>query len=70
MDDLVEDTRKKAEALPMKTTDILSARKAERNIDFSPKTELHYFDRDVLDFSSMDQVVEEAEHGNVPSEHG
>nr|GEZ59150.1 hypothetical protein [Tanacetum cinerariifolium] len=69
MDDLVDDRRKKVEALLRKTV-IWLGKKAERNIVFSPEAELHYFDRDVLEFANMDQVVEEAEHGNVPSDHG
>ena len=67
---MVEDTRNKEEAPPRKTNGIWSARKAERNIDFSPETELHYYDRDVLEFANMDQVVEEEGQGNFPSEHG
>nr|GEZ19037.1 hypothetical protein [Tanacetum cinerariifolium] len=54
---------------PPRKTSIWSARKAERNIAFSPVTKLHYFDGDVLEFANMDQVVEEDEHGNVSSEH-
>ncbi|GJY42634.1 hypothetical protein Tco_0430847, partial [Tanacetum coccineum] len=41
MDDLVDDTRKKVEAPPKKTS-IWSRRTAERNKAFSPKTELLY----------------------------
>ncbi|GKF29304.1 hypothetical protein Tco_0095646, partial [Tanacetum coccineum] len=69
MDDLVNDIRKKVETPPRKTS-IWSTRKAERNITFSLETKLHYFDRDVLKFANMDQVVEEVHHVNVPSEHG
>ncbi|GJT11592.1 hypothetical protein Tco_0858634 [Tanacetum coccineum] len=54
IDDLVDDTRKKVVAPPGKTG-IWSARKADRNIAFSPKTELHYFVADVLEFANMDQ---------------
>ncbi|GKC41029.1 hypothetical protein Tco_1053413 [Tanacetum coccineum] len=69
MDDLVDDTRKNVEA-PPKKTGIWSSWKAERNIVVSLEMELHYIDRDVLEFANMDQVVEKAKHGNVPREHG
>ncbi|GKC52661.1 hypothetical protein Tco_1075406 [Tanacetum coccineum] len=69
MDDLVDDTRKNVEAPPRKTG-IWSSWKAERNIVVSLETELHYIDRDVLEFANMDEMMEVAEHGNVPSEHG
>nr|GEW55614.1 hypothetical protein [Tanacetum cinerariifolium] len=66
--DDVDGTRKNVMAPPRKTS-IWSARKAGRNIAFSPVRKLHYFDGDVLEFANMDQVVEEDEHGNVSSEH-
>ncbi|GKD72099.1 hypothetical protein Tco_1330381 [Tanacetum coccineum] len=69
MDDLVADTRKKVE-VPSRKTSIWSGRKTEINITLSLKTEHYYFDRDALEFANMDQVVEEAEHENAPSEHG
>ncbi|GJX55814.1 hypothetical protein Tco_0285711 [Tanacetum coccineum] len=69
VDDLVDDTRKKVEA-PSRKNGIWSDWKEERNIDFSFEMEIHYFERDGLEFVNMDHVVEVAEHGNVPSEHG
>ncbi|GKD64370.1 hypothetical protein Tco_1306478, partial [Tanacetum coccineum] len=57
---------KKVEA-PYKKTSIWSSWKAERNIIFSPKTKLGYIDRELLEFANMDEMVEEAEHGNVVS---
>ncbi|GJU78768.1 hypothetical protein Tco_1275838 [Tanacetum coccineum] len=69
MDDLVDDTRKNVEA-PLRKTRIWSNWKAERNIGVSLEMELHYIDRDVLEFANMDEMMEVVEHGNVPSEHG
>ncbi|GKA18964.1 zinc knuckle CX2CX4HX4C containing protein [Tanacetum coccineum] len=69
VDDLVDDTRKKVEA-PSRKNGIWSDWKVERNIDFSFEIEIHYFERDGLEFVNLDHVVEVAEHGNVPSEHG
>ncbi|GJV68483.1 hypothetical protein Tco_1483992 [Tanacetum coccineum] len=69
VDDLVDDTRKKVEA-PSRKNGIWSDWKVERNIDFSFEIEIHYFERDGLEFVNMDHVVEVAEHGNVPSELG
>nr|GEZ48524.1 hypothetical protein [Tanacetum cinerariifolium] len=52
IDDLVDDARKKVEAPPKKNprkTCIWSGRKVDspkRNVDFSSKTKVHYFDRD------------------------
>ncbi|GJW32487.1 hypothetical protein Tco_0052519 [Tanacetum coccineum] len=34
------------------------------------RKKLHYFDMDVLEFTNMDQLVEEAEHRNGPSKQG
>ncbi|GJW77357.1 hypothetical protein Tco_0139039 [Tanacetum coccineum] len=62
MDSLVDDARKKVSAPPKKTpmkTCIWSGRKADspkRNVVFSPKTKVHYFDRD---------DIEEVEHENA-----
>ncbi|GKE55143.1 hypothetical protein Tco_1490299, partial [Tanacetum coccineum] len=69
IEDLVDDTLKKVEVHPKKNG-IWSAKKAKRNIAFSPETKLHYFNRDLLEFANMNQMVEEAKHGNVPSKHG
>ncbi|GJU16864.1 hypothetical protein Tco_1144830 [Tanacetum coccineum] len=71
MDDLVDDTRKKMEAHPKKTsrkTAIWSGRKSDspkRNVAFSPEMKVHCFDRDDMDFDDMRQAVEEVEHNNA-----
>nr|GEX40516.1 hypothetical protein [Tanacetum cinerariifolium] len=62
MDGLIDDARKKVEAPPKKTlrkTGIWSGRKTDspkRNVAFSPKTKVHYFDR---------EDIEEVEHDNA-----
>nr|GEU85643.1 hypothetical protein [Tanacetum cinerariifolium] len=59
MDDLIDDIRKKVEALPGKIG-ICSDRKADfpkRNIVFSPETKVHYFDKDDMKFDNMGQGV-------------
>nr|GEX15482.1 hypothetical protein [Tanacetum cinerariifolium] len=75
-DDLTDDTRKKMEAPPKKAprkTDIWSSRKTDypkRNVVFSPKMNVHYFDRDDMDFDDMGWVAKELEHRNVYSKNG
>ncbi|GJR29853.1 hypothetical protein Tco_1106085 [Tanacetum coccineum] len=72
MDNLIDDTRKKMETLPRKTS-IWSGTKVdspERNVVFSPETKLHYFDRDDIEFEDMEQAIEEVEYGNTSSENG
>ncbi|GJY05207.1 hypothetical protein Tco_0371147 [Tanacetum coccineum] len=64
MDDLVDDTQKKIEAPLKKTprkTGIWSGRKADSpkwNLVYSPKTKVHYFDRDGMEFFDMGQAME------------
>ncbi|GKA89206.1 zinc knuckle CX2CX4HX4C containing protein [Tanacetum coccineum] len=72
MDDLVDDTQKKVEAPPRKTC-IWSGRKVDspkRNVVFSPKMKVHYFDRDDMEFDDMGHAVEEEENDNTYSENG
>ncbi|GJR21843.1 reverse transcriptase domain-containing protein [Tanacetum coccineum] len=74
--DLADDTQKKMEAPPKKTprkTGIWSGRKADshkRNVVFSSKTKVHYFDKDGMNFDDMGLTVEEVKHENAYSENG
>ncbi|GJV75699.1 RNA-directed DNA polymerase, eukaryota [Tanacetum coccineum] len=73
IDELIDDTRKKMEALPKKAprkTGIWSSRKADspkRNVVFSLEMKVHYFDRDDMDFDDMRWAVKELKHMNVVS---
>ncbi|GKA28795.1 hypothetical protein Tco_0715040 [Tanacetum coccineum] len=71
MDNLVDDTRKNVEA-PPKKTGIWSSRKAgspKRNVVFSHKTKVHYFDMDDMIFDDIGQATEEVEHENAYSKN-
>ncbi|GKF24586.1 hypothetical protein Tco_0076908 [Tanacetum coccineum] len=76
MDDLVDETRKKVEVPPKKTprkTGIWSGRKVEspkRNVVFSSETNVHYFDRDDMEFDDMGQAAEGREHENAYNDNG
>ncbi|GKB49063.1 hypothetical protein Tco_0899816, partial [Tanacetum coccineum] len=61
LDEVDDDARKKVEASLKKTLSIWLGRKAnspKRNVDFSPETKVHYFDR---------EDIEEVEHDNAYS---
>ncbi|GJW03140.1 hypothetical protein Tco_1561996 [Tanacetum coccineum] len=76
MDDLVDETRKKVEVPPKKTprkTGIWSGRKVEspkRNVVFSSETNVHYFDRDDMEFDDMGQAAEGWKHENAYIDNG
>nr|GEZ58903.1 zinc knuckle CX2CX4HX4C [Tanacetum cinerariifolium] len=76
MDDFVDETRKKVEVHPKKTpkkTGIWSGRKADspkRNVVFSPKTKVNYFDSDAMEFNDMGQAAKGWDHENSYNDKG
>nr|GEW34314.1 hypothetical protein [Tanacetum cinerariifolium]GEX50334.1 hypothetical protein [Tanacetum cinerariifolium] len=72
MNDMVDDTRKKVETNNREIC-IWLGRKTnspKRNLVFFPRTKLHYFERDDMEFADTEHVVEVVEYGNVSSKNG